>query len=299
MLLFFPVATMAAQPPPPVSTEIAPRTLSYVYSNKVGSAGTVDELSTILKDAFSSLYSVADDAVPDLYGKATGYLTIAKPIITQKKGSSRANPLFSACSLATLAAVMQMVQARYDRDLRFLQKQRGDAQEKIRFAHQRICELESAGKSRPKKEMDPKFSEMQSPQIQVNSDARGTVISVSDILFETGSTTLTPELIASLTRFAKILLTSANYRVMVEGHTDNRGPESYNQTLSEQRAQSVLQFLTGQGIAPERLSATGYGMSRPIDDNETTDGRKRNRRVDLVVQEADTTTGSAAVGVGK
>ncbi len=300
VMLLLSVATMPAQLPAPVSAEVAPRTLSYIYSNKVSRAGTVDELSSILNEAFGTLYSVDDDAAPDLYGKANGYLKTVKPIIAKRKNSSEANALFSACSLTTLAAVMQLVQARYDRDLRMLQNQRNDAHEKIRSARERICELEKSGLDSGKRETDLKFREMQSPQIQVNSDSRGTVISVSDILFKTDSATLTPDLSASLTRFAKILLSSANYRVMIEGHTDNRGPEAYNQKLSEQRAQSVLRFLREQGVAPDRLSAAGYGMSRPIDNNETADGRKKNRRVDLVVQEGEKSTdGAATDGSGK
>jgi outer membrane protein OmpA-like peptidoglycan-associated protein len=126
---------------------------------------------------------------------------------------------------------------------------------------------------------------MQSPQIQVNSDSSGTIVSVSDILFETDSATLTPDFIANLTQFAEILLSSSNYRLIIEGHTDNRGQETYNKTLSEKRAQNVLQFLVKQGVAPDNMTAIGYGMSHPIADNETAAGRKKNRRVDLVVRE--------------
>jgi outer membrane protein OmpA-like peptidoglycan-associated protein len=273
--------------PPPAPTGVAPRTLSYVYMNRVSKAATLDELSAILNEAFTSLYSVNNDAVPDLYGKANGYLTAARPVIEKNGNSLRAKELFSACSLTTLTAVVQLVQARYDRDLRLLQKQRNDTQRKIMAAREQICKLENSRQKRGKTDVDPKFKEMQSSQIEVNSDARGTVISVSDILFKTDSAALTPDLTVSLTRFAKILLASTSYRVIIEGHTDNRGPETYNQTLSEQRAQNVLQFLTEQGVAPDRLSAVGYGMSRPIGDNETVEGRKKNRRVDLVVQPAD------------
>ena len=298
-ILLLSAATIQAQLPAPVAAKVAPRTLSYNYTYKVSKAGTVDELSSILSEAFGTLYSVDDDAVPDLYGKAKGYLSTTKPFITKYRNSSRANTLFSACSLTTLAAVLQLVQVRYDRDLRLLQMQRNDAHEKIRLARTRICELEKSALSGGKKEADSKFMEMQSPQIQVNSDSRGTVISVSDILFKTDSASLTPDLAANLTRFAKILLTSADYRVTIEGHTDNRGPEAYNQMLSEQRAQNVLQFLTEQGVAPDRLTAVGYGMSRPIGDNESAAGRKRNRRVDLVVNEEKSANDAAADGNGK
>ena len=278
------VAVIWAQAPSSPQVTPRPRTLSYSYSNMVSRAGTVDELSVILNEAFAALYSVDDDAVPDLYGKTKGYLATVKPIIAKQKKKHRADALFSACSLSTLAAVLQLVQVRYDRDLHLLSKQRSDVHKQIRAARERICELENATTNGG---VEQKFSAMQSPQIQVGSDARGTVISVSDILFKTDSAGITPELSVNLTRFAEILLSNANYRVIIEGHTDNRGADDYNQTLSEKRAENVLTFLVGKGVSPDRLSAVGYGKSRPVDTNETPDGRKRNRRVDLVVQEEE------------
>ncbi|MBN1756844.1 MAG: OmpA family protein [Chitinispirillaceae bacterium] len=293
LILLLLVTTMPAQLPTPipdVSQDSSP-VLSYIYSNKVRGAGSVDELSLILDEAFATHFSVDDDAVPDLYGKAKGYLTTSKPVLAKLKKKPAGNAIFSACSLSTLAAVMQLVQARYDRDLRLIYQQRNDVQQQIRSARDRICELRSGKTSGG---VDRKFSAMQSRQIQVGSDSRGTVISVSDILFKTDSAGITHELAASLTRFAEILLSSSNYRVIIEGHTDNRGPEDYNQILSEKRAQNVLTFLVGRGVAPDRLSAKGFGMSRPIDTNETSEGRKRNRRVDLVVQEVKMSAGDDA-----
>ena len=283
-ILFFPAMMLPAQLPSPIPVALqdTSHSLSSVYSEKVYDAGTVDELSAVLDEAFAELYSVDDDAAPDLYGKAKGYLTTIKPVLVKHARTPAADALFSACSLSTLAAVMQLVQARYDRDLRMICNRRNDVQKQIRSVHDRICDLRNAPSNWG---VDPKFSAMQSRQIRVGTDSRGTVISVSDLLFQTDSTSLTPELAATLTRFAKILLSSANYRVMIEGHTDNRGPEDYNLALSEKRAQNVLTFLVGQGVAPGRLSAAGFGMARPIDTNETAAGRKRNRRVDLVVKE--------------
>jgi outer membrane protein OmpA-like peptidoglycan-associated protein len=74
-------------------------------------------------------------------------------------------------------------------------------------------------------------------------------------------------------------------RVRVEGHTDWIGSDAYNQKLSERRAASVRDYLIGKGIAPDRLIAVGYGKSRPIADNNTTQGRARNRRVEFTVLE--------------
>ncbi len=270
--------------------------LSYVYGLKIGKAATPDELSAVLDEALGKLYSSTDDAVPDLYGQAKSYLGMAKPVFLKKKGKPVAASLFTVCSLKTLVAVTQMVQEKYDRDLRLLLEKRVAALEKIKSIHERINELERSKAAEManrlksdiramQDEADKKFRELQSSLIQVTNDARGTIISMSDILFETGKANLTADLKTSLAKIAGILLVFKNSRVIVEGHTDNVGSEDYNQVLSERRAENVMNFLVEQGVALSRLSALGYGFSRPVADNDTDAGRAKNRRVDLIVQE--------------
>jgi OOP family OmpA-OmpF porin len=75
-------------------------------------------------------------------------------------------------------------------------------------------------------------------------------------------------------------------KILIEGHTDAIGSEEYNLILSKKRAQAVLDFMVSQGVAADRLSSEGYGESRPVADNETEEGRQKNRRVDLVIQDA-------------
>jgi len=73
--------------------------------------------------------------------------------------------------------------------------------------------------------------------------------------------------------------------VRIAGHTDSRGSDEYNQRLSEARAKSVYEYLISQGISADRLSYIGYGESRPIDTNDTEEGRQNNRRVELEILE--------------
>lgn len=266
------------------------------YAGKISKAATVDDLSAVLGDAFKSLYSAGDDAVPDLYVKALSALAAAKPVIAKNPKKPAAKEAFSACSLKAVGAVVQLLQAKYDRDIRALQEKRIAALEKIKSIHEQINKVERskatemANKLKSdikamQDEADKKFKELQSSLIQVTNDARGTIISMSDILFETGKANLTGDLKTSLAKIAGILLVFKNSQVIVEGHTDNVGSEEYNQGLSEQRAQNVMAFLIEQGVSPSRLTAIGYGLSRPIADNETKEGRAKNRRVDLIVQE--------------
>jgi outer membrane protein OmpA-like peptidoglycan-associated protein len=79
-----------------------------------------------------------------------------------------------------------------------------------------------------------------------------------------------------------MLQQNPDIKVSVEGHTDNVGSATSNQTLSEKRAQSVVAWLTSHGIDASRLSAKGWGSSKPVEDNTTEDGRAKNRGVELV-----------------
>jgi outer membrane protein OmpA-like peptidoglycan-associated protein len=93
------------------------------------------------------------------------------------------------------------------------------------------------------------------------------------------------DLKTSLAKVAGILSVYQELNVSVEGHTDNTGSEEHNLKLSEQRAQNVLDFLVAQGIEASRLTSKGYGMTLPIADNKTKEGRQKNRRVDLVIKD--------------
>jgi outer membrane protein OmpA-like peptidoglycan-associated protein len=130
-----------------------------------------------------------------------------------------------------------------------------------------------------------RFSELQSAMISVSKDARGTIISMSDILFETNKAALTPNLKENLAKIAGILIVYKEPNIIVEGHTDNVGHKDYNQKLSEDRANAVRNYLVEQGVAETRLTAVGHGLDKPIADNATKEGKAKNRRVDLVIEE--------------
>jgi len=112
-------------------------------------------------------------------------------------------------------------------------------------------------------------------------------ISVSDILFEVNKASLSPDLKTALRRIAGILKVFDGARVAIEGHTDNTGNRDFNRKLSELRADNVAQFLAMQGIDQKRLAAKGFGFTRPVAPNDTEEGRRKNRRVDLIIRTAD------------
>jgi outer membrane protein OmpA-like peptidoglycan-associated protein len=105
-----------------------------------------------------------------------------------------------------------------------------------------------------------------------------------DVLFDTAKATLKPEAQTFLVAVAEILKKNAGATVEVGGHTDSKGNEASNLALSEQRANAVRAFLTSKEVKPGMLTAKGYGSSKPVGDNNTDDGRAKNRRITLVVQ---------------
>jgi outer membrane protein OmpA-like peptidoglycan-associated protein len=113
--------------------------------------------------------------------------------------------------------------------------------------------------------------------------ARGLVVNMSDVLFDSGKFTLRPLAREKLAKISGIVLAYPSLKLAIEGNTDSVGSEAFNQTLSEQRAQGVRSYLTHQGVPESSTTATGFGKSQPIASNTTAEGRQQNRRVELVV----------------
>jgi len=102
-----------------------------------------------------------------------------------------------------------------------------------------------------------------------------------DVQFEINKSELRPSAYRVLDEIVEVMEEQPNLRIEVQGHTDSTGARAYNQKLSERRAQSVVDYLKKEGIAANRMSAKGYGMDQPMDTNATTEGRARNRRVEI------------------
>jgi outer membrane protein OmpA-like peptidoglycan-associated protein len=119
--------------------------------------------------------------------------------------------------------------------------------------------------------------------LQTEDSARGLIVNMSDVLFDTGSFTLKPTAREKLAKVSGILLAHPGLTLQVEGHTDSVGSDEMNQRLSEQRAGSVRDFLANQGVDSSSITAEGFGKTEPIASNDTPDGRQHNRRVEIVV----------------
>ncbi len=113
--------------------------------------------------------------------------------------------------------------------------------------------------------------------------SRGLVVNMQDVLFATGKYDLRQQAQLALARIAGIIVSHPGLNIQVEGYTDSTGSVNFNQKLSEQRADTVKNFLISQGINPQTVTAQGYGQSYPVASNDTSQGRQLNRRVELVV----------------
>jgi OOP family OmpA-OmpF porin len=117
---------------------------------------------------------------------------------------------------------------------------------------------------------------------------RGLVISLSDILFDVGKSTLKPGSQASIQRIAVVLTQYPQHQILVEGHTDATGSDQFNLQLSQDRANSVRTALVAGGVEASRIAAEGFGESRPVASNDNAAGRQQNRRVEIVIVGAGT-----------
>ena len=119
--------------------------------------------------------------------------------------------------------------------------------------------------------------------LETRDTARGLIVNMSDVLFDTAKHSLRPVAREKLAKVAGIILGHPGLRLDVEGHTDSVGGDDYNQQLSEQRAAAVRDYLTQQGVAPNSVTTKGFGESQPVASNDTAAGRQQNRRVEMVV----------------
>lgn len=160
-------------------------------------------------------------------------------------------------------------------------------------AAQRKAEAEPAAPEAQKKTMEQVDREKQDLRVRLlehfnrvlptTDTPRGLVVDMDDVLFDTGKSDLRSEGREDLAKLSGIVLNYPSLRLTIEGHTDNTGNAEINQTLSEQRANAVRDYLVNQGLAAGSVSALGLGMNNPVADNGTAEGRQKNRRVEIIV----------------
>jgi outer membrane protein OmpA-like peptidoglycan-associated protein len=144
-------------------------------------------------------------------------------------------------------------------------QQAASAQEQAQLAEQRATTLEQ-----------------ELAELKAKKTDRGIVVTLGDVLFDTGLATLKPGAYVTVDRLASVLKEAPDRKVMIEGHTDSVGSDDYNQGLSERRAAAVQTALLERGVRSDQITALGKGESIPVASNDNAAGRQQNRRVEMV-----------------
>ncbi|MDO6444072.1 MULTISPECIES: OmpA family protein [unclassified Marinobacter] len=169
------------------------------------------------------------------------------------------------------------------------QGERARLQEEIDSAEERRRELmlnqRSSEAEQARKEAEMLRQRME--ELQAERTDRGMVLTLGDVLFDLNKADLKSSGERTIGRLAQFMREYEDRRVSVEGYTDSTGEESYNQQLSERRAEAVRDELISQGIERRRIETRGYGEQYPVAGNDTSSGRQQNRRVEIVISDED------------
>jgi outer membrane protein OmpA-like peptidoglycan-associated protein len=136
-------------------------------------------------------------------------------------------------------------------------------------------------------------AQQQLADLQAKKTDRGVVVTLGDVLFDTGQATLKPGANLALNRLSTYLSNNPDTKIIIEGHTDSVGSDEYNDALSERRARAVATELESRGITADQIQTLGRGKAYPVATNSTPEGRQQNRRVEIVFSD---TSGRFAQG---
>ncbi len=163
---------------------------------------------------------------------------------------------------------------------------RQQAESRTREAQQARLQAEARAREAEQARRQAEDLKRQLTELQAKQTDRGLVLTLGDVLFETGKADLLAGAMRSIDKLAVFLRENPDREVLVEGHTDSTGGEAYNLDLSRRRADAVRAALLARGIGYDRITIRGYGESYPVASNSTGAGRQQNRRVEVVILDA-------------
>lgn len=262
-------------------------TISYLLV----SCGGVPQKDEILKNARDAYAKAAQN--PDTQNLASLY--DAEQALKKAENASTATEMEHLAYLAEKQAevAIAMAEAKDAKTKReSLTKQQDEARltarereiaEKQRQAEMAMDEAERARQEAQKLAEKNRQLEDQLAELKGKQTDKGLVLTLGDVLFETGKADLLSGALQQIDKIAAYLNQATDRNVLVEGHTDNVGGDEYNMGLSERRANSVRFALVERGVASNRILAKGYGKTKPVADNSTEVGRQQNRRVEITI----------------
>ena len=169
--------------------------------------------------------------------------------------------------------------------LAYLTNQRVEVAKDTIVLRESEAKLKNAGDERARALLDARDAQIKQLQDSLNAKQtdRGTLVTFGDVLFATNKADLKSSGLVNINKLAQFLQENPDRKVIVEGYTDSKGSASYNQSLSERRANAVRTALVRAGVDPSRIVAQGYGKEFPVADNTSNSGRAQNRRVEVTI----------------
>ena len=203
--------------------------------------------------------------------------------------AERAREEAAASQNAASRAERELAEAQLRVEQAQTEAEKARAREDLARVEAERARLEAERAKQDKDELQQRLFTSLSAILETRREARGLIVSLSDVLFDFNQASLRPGAREKLSKLAGILLAySGTFHIEIEGHTDAIGSQDYNQKLSEDRAQSVSSYLSMAGIGSDRILAVrGFGKMRPVTTNDTPEGRQMNRRVEIVITDLD------------
>jgi outer membrane protein OmpA-like peptidoglycan-associated protein/outer membrane murein-binding lipoprotein Lpp len=174
-----------------------------------------------------------------------------------------------------------------ERNKVLLEARTAEAEKAAAAAKEQAAQAEAARQQALSAQAQAEDLQKQLADLQAKQTDRGMVLTLGDVLFDTGKATLKPGADRVMERVAAFMEKNPDTKVIVEGHTDSRGSDEYNQELSKHRADAVADALASRGIDRGRVQAIGKGEGLPVASNDTTAGRQQNRRVEIVFSDKE------------
>lgn len=270
----FALAACASTPPPELND-------AHAEYNKVANSGPTAQLDpTDLHTAEESL-AAADKSFDDHgdtpHTRDLAYAAQRKAQLADVKAQTIAAEKQQADAKAQLESMKDANGKKTQAELNATQAQLANTGQALAIAQQQKADAEK--RAREANDALQAFA-------KVKQDQRGMVITLSGgVLFASAKHDLLPQAQSKLSQVADVLTKQdKNSKIVVNGYTDSQGSDSFNQTLSQSRADSVRTYLVSHGMAADRITAVGHGKDNPVADNASPEGRADNRRVEIVVQ---------------
>jgi outer membrane protein OmpA-like peptidoglycan-associated protein len=261
---------------------------AYAYAASVGAEKYAPD---IMQEAKQDLQN-ADDADSNKHGDRKLEVTMARQAVQRAEDArlvtlrQQAAERQRNADLAQQQAQQHAMQSQLAAEQAQTEKEKADAERARAEADAATARARAAEATKSAQDANAVREQLRA---QLNSvlatseTARGLIVHMSDVLFDTGRYTLKPDTKIALAKVSGILQAYPGLKLQVEGFTDSVGSEAYNQKLSENRAATVRDFLVAQGVPINNVTAAGYGEQQPVADNATAQGRSQNRRVQMVV----------------